>query len=370
MSTTSIRLFATTGDAVARLDSPDGQRWETSSSLEGSGSQCVAVDPHDPDRVFAGTFDQGLWRSRDGGASWQRVGEGPGGIAEGRVLSVAVSPSHRVDGVPAVYAGTEPSRLYHSEDDGATWRDFLRLPDLPSSDTWSFPPRPWTHHVRWIGLHHHDPHLIFAGIELGGVMRSRDGGATWEDRKPGSYHDSHAIATHPLDPTRVYEAAGGVSYDDATLHAILQLPDVVGIKVATLDSVMTFQRIARLMRSHPDTVLVTGADRFYGYSVRAGAPAALIGMGAALPDAQVELLQAFRDRQWERFVALSGLCDRLAQATFVEPMEGYIRRMLWAAAAEGAIPREACDDPWGPALPERERDAVERVIVDARAARP
>jgi 4-hydroxy-tetrahydrodipicolinate synthase len=168
----------------------------------------------------------------------------------------------------------------------------------------------------------------------------------------------------------LYEAAGGVAYDDATLHAILELPEVVGIKVATLDSVMTFQRIAALMRSHPDKMLITGEDRFYGYSVMAGATAALIGMGAALPDAQAELLHAFRDRQWERFVALSSLCDRLAQATFVEPMQGYIRRMLWAAAAEGAIPREACDDLWGPALPEREREIVERVVADARAARP
>ena len=174
----------------------------------------------------------------------------------------------------------------------------------------------------------------------------------------------------PVIAFYLYEAAGGVAYDDPTLHAILELPEVVGIKVATLDSVMTFQRIAALMRSHPDKVLITGEDRFFGYSVMAGATAALIGMGAALPDAQAELLHAFRDRQWERFVALSALCDRLAQATFIEPMEGYIRRMLWAAAAEGAIPREACDDPWGPPLPEQERKIVEQVVADARAARP
>ena len=186
---------------------------------------------------------------------------------------------------------------------------------------------------------------------------------------------SDAVAYHrrlgrelPVIAFYLYEAAGGVAYDDATLHAILDLPEVVGIKVATLDSVMTFQRIAGLVRSHPDKLLITGEDRFYGYSVMAGATAALIGMGAALPDAQAELLHAFRDRQWERFMALSALCDRLAQATFVEPMEGYIRRMLWAAAAEGAIPREACDDPWGP-LPEARRELVEQVIADARAAR-
>jgi 4-hydroxy-tetrahydrodipicolinate synthase len=174
----------------------------------------------------------------------------------------------------------------------------------------------------------------------------------------------------PVIAFYLYEAAGGVAYDDATLHAILDLRDVVGIKVATLDSVMTFQRIAGLMRSHPDKVLLTGEDRFYGYSVMAGATAALIGMGAALPDAQAELLHAFRDRQWDRFLALSALCDRLAQATFIPPMEGYVRRMLWAAAAEGAVPRDACDDPWGPDLPEQEREIVEQVVADARAARP
>ena len=101
----------------------------------------------------------------------------------------------------------------------------------------------------------------------------------------------------------------------------------------------------------------------------AGATAALVGMGAALPDLQADLLHAWRDRQWERFVSLSAFCDRFAQTTFIEPMEGYIRRMLWAAAADGAIPREACDDPWGPALDPREREAVEQVVTDARAAR-
>lgn len=173
----------------------------------------------------------------------------------------------------------------------------------------------------------------------------------------------------PVIAFYLYEAAGGVAYDDETLHAILDLPEVIGIKVATLDSVMTFQNVARLMRSHPGKLLITGEDRFFGYSVMAGATAALVGMGAALPDVQAELLHARRDGQWDRFVALSAVCDRLAQATFTQPMEGYIRRMLWAAAADGALPREACDDPWGPALPERERQDVEQVVADARAPR-
>jgi len=207
MPPTPYRLYAATGDGVARVDDPLGDAPAITISAEGRGAQCVAVDPRDPDRVFAGTFDNGLLRSGDGGATWQRVGDGS--IPHGRVLSVAVSPSHVVGGKGVVYAGTEPSALYRSEDDGDTWRDCPRLPELPSAPTWSFPPRPWTSHVRWISPHASDPALLFVGIELGGVMRSTDGGETWEDRKPGSQPDSHALATHPTAPDRVYEAAGG-----------------------------------------------------------------------------------------------------------------------------------------------------------------
>jgi 4-hydroxy-tetrahydrodipicolinate synthase len=167
----------------------------------------------------------------------------------------------------------------------------------------------------------------------------------------------------------LYEAAGGVAYDDASLHAILDLPEVIGIKVATLDSVMTYQRIASVLQRHPDKLLVTGEDRFLGYSIMLGARAALVGMGAALPDLQAELLRSWAEREYERFVQLSELCDRLAQVTFIPPMEGYIRRMLWAAAAEGAVPVQACDDPWGPALPEGERAAVDAMVRGARPAR-
>jgi 4-hydroxy-tetrahydrodipicolinate synthase len=189
-----------------------------------------------------------------------------------------------------------------------------------------------------------------------------------ERADPVGYH-ARLSRELPVIAFWLYQAAGGVAYDNATLHAILDLPGVVGIKVATLDSVMTFQRLAVLLRSHPDKLLVTGEDRFLGYSLMLGARAALVGMGAALPDLQVGLLRAYAERDWPAFHARSALCDRLAQATFVPPMEGYVRRMLWAAAADGALPPEACDDPWGPPLPPEERAAVERAVRDARSAR-
>lgn len=173
----------------------------------------------------------------------------------------------------------------------------------------------------------------------------------------------------PVIAFYLYEAAGGVSYDDATLHAILALPGVIGIKVATLDSVMTFQRIAAVMRDHPDKLLITGEDRFLGYSLQMGARAALIGMGAALTDLQAALLRLCASGDDRAFARLSARLDEFSQATFVPPMEGYIRRMLWALAADGVIPDDACDDPWGPELPAAERERVRRAVRDARAAR-
>jgi len=94
-----------------------------------------------------------------------------------------------------------------------------------------------------------------------------------------------------------------------TLHAIFTLPAVFGIKVATLDSVMTFQRIAAVMREHPDKLLITGEDRFLGYSLMMGARSALIGMGAALIELQASLLRSFAsgdDRAFLRLFCAAG----------------------------------------------------------------
>src|SRR6266436_4544093 len=204
-----VRILSVTGHAVARfrLDNPEPQLL-----LKGSQPRCIAIDPRDPERVYVGTADKGLWFSTDGGASWREAGPS---IDEPRVLSVAVSRSHQRSGVSVVYAGTEPSNLYPSEDGGLSWQLLPALRELPSASSWSFPPRPWTHHVRTIALHPADPESLAVGIELGGVMRSRDGGKTWIDHNPQAHSDAHQLLTHPLAPERLYEAAGqGIARSD------------------------------------------------------------------------------------------------------------------------------------------------------------
>jgi photosystem II stability/assembly factor-like uncharacterized protein len=186
------RLLVCTGDGLARLDGT-GRSWESALLLE----QPLRGVAAGPGRLLAGG-PRGAFLSTDDGASWRRAD-----LPETDVFSVAVGP---VDGT--LFAGTEPSRLFRSRD-GERWDELTALQAIPSRDLWSFPPRPWTSHVRWIAPDPHRPERLLVGIELGGLMYSDDGGATFTDHRPGAERDVHTLAWHPRVEGRAYEAGGG-----------------------------------------------------------------------------------------------------------------------------------------------------------------
>lgn len=163
--------------------------------------ECVAASPDEPRRAFCGTFDDGLYRTTDGGETWDR--RGADALAP-RITSVTVAP-HDPD---EVWVGTEPSAIYRSTDGGETWTERPGLTDLPTAEAWYFPPRPHTHHVRWIEVDPADRQRLYIGIEAGAFALSPDGGETFEERPPGARLDNHSLATHPDAPGRVYAAAG------------------------------------------------------------------------------------------------------------------------------------------------------------------
>jgi photosystem II stability/assembly factor-like uncharacterized protein len=187
-------LFVATGDAIVRVADGTGEP-----VLEQPGAQCVAVDARNRQRVLAGCRGGGAFESEDGGTTWRDAE-----LPATDVFSVAYSPA---DG--AAYAGCEPSALWVRRD--GAWEELSALRELPSAPPWSFPPRPWTSHVRWIAPSPHDAKLVLAGIELGGLMRTTDGGETWQDHRPGAQRDVHSLGWHPTEPGRAYEAAGGGS---------------------------------------------------------------------------------------------------------------------------------------------------------------
>jgi len=177
------------------------------------------------------------------------------------------------------------------------------------------------------------------------------------------HHEQLSKLGLPLVLFYLYEAAGGVCYTKTVLDELLTLPNVMGIKMATLDSVMTYQDVANHIQArHPDKLLITGEDRFLGYSLRRGAKAALIGMGAVCADLQAELIAAHVAGNAERFLELSDLVDQLAEVLFIDPMEGYIGRILYALARLGVIAADAANDPWGPALTAPELENIDTLL--------
>jgi photosystem II stability/assembly factor-like uncharacterized protein len=180
--------------------------WKGHESLKGTNPQSVVFDPLNLDRAYCGTFGNGLWKTDDGGKTWSNIGKDV--ISSPYIMSVAVSSLNSGNKFNKVYAGTDPSALYISNDGGDSWERMEALNELPSSKSWSFPPKPWTHHIRWIEPDANNSDYVFIAIEAGALVQSHDGGKTWIDRVEQGPYDTHTLVTHPKAPKRLYSSAG------------------------------------------------------------------------------------------------------------------------------------------------------------------
>jgi 4-hydroxy-tetrahydrodipicolinate synthase len=146
-------------------------------------------------------------------------------------------------------------------------------------------------------------------------------------------------------------------YPVGTLAELLAHPGVAGLKVARLhDAVACQHGIAAALAA--GRLAVSGEDRMLGASYLWGAQAALVGIAAAAVPVTARVLLAWSKRRHGEFVAASAALDRFAAATFGEPVDGYVQRMLWVAAAERRIPATHSVDPAAPRLPDGEHDRV------------
>lgn len=190
-------------------------------------------------------------------------------------------------------------------------------------------------------------------------------GAADKEFKIIAYHRMLAGYGLPLIIFYLYNAAGGILYSESVLRQLLALKQTAGIKMATLDSIMTYQRISTLVRAEfPDKVLISGEDRFLGYSYIRGAKAALVGLGAISPDLQTAMVAAYCNGEHARFLDLMGKVDQLAECTFIQPMDGYIQRILYVLALQNIIPIDAAYDPFGPGINEMERGKIRKTLME------
>jgi hypothetical protein len=185
---------------VTRAEQRGDGAWNVEASMGGKRVNSLAADRRIPGRVFAGTQANGVWRSDDAGRTWE-----PAGLTGKAVKSLAISSL-----VPGLmYAGCKPLGLFVSEDGGGSWKE---LPALRAARKWWWfspaEPPDWGAYPQALALSPTDPNIILAGIELGGVLRSADGGVTWSGHRRGAVLDCHSLMFHTTDGNRVYEGGG------------------------------------------------------------------------------------------------------------------------------------------------------------------
>lgn len=157
-----------TASGVFRRAAGEG-RWELQNKglPEGVHVQAITVHPTNPDVVYVGTQD-GPYRSLDRGQRWERL---PFPADGGQVWSILVHPSRP----RTLLVGTSPVGIYRSDDEGTSWR---RLPNAVQVERVKMP---FACRVMRIAIDPAQPEHIYAALEVGGAMRSLDGGETWGD---------------------------------------------------------------------------------------------------------------------------------------------------------------------------------------------
>ncbi len=173
----------------------------------------IAIHPTTPQLVYVGT-QNGPYRSSDGGEHWERL---PFPDKDMVVWTILLHPQNP----QTLFVGTAPPAVYRSEDGGEHW---TRLPIVEPAGMvqMGFPCR-----IIRLTADPSNPDELYAGIEVGGVIRSLDGGSTWEDctkelltftqqehlksqiaskTQIEGMMDSHALSVSPARPGTVFLA--------------------------------------------------------------------------------------------------------------------------------------------------------------------
>lgn len=190
----------------------------------------AVLDPRDRRTLLiasrTGHLGPTVFRSTDFGKTWKEAAAPPRfakAVEGARARAVDhvfwLTPGHPSE--PGVwYAGTSPQGLFRSEDGGQTWEGVRGFNDHPMYDTWTggeqdaTPDGPKLHSIL---IDPRDARRIYLGMSSGGVFTSDDAGAGWRPLNRGSRadflpnpdveygQDPHRVALHPLRPDRLYQ---------------------------------------------------------------------------------------------------------------------------------------------------------------------
>lgn len=159
-------------------------------------------------------FGPAVWKTTDAGESWTHSSQG---LAYEAGETPVKSVWTLAQGVDALYAGVEPAGLFRSEDGGETWQHVRGLTETPTRKDWM--PGGGGLILHHIVPHPRDPRQLWVAVSTGGVFHTADGGASWTPRNRGTRQDYapedqrypefgqcvHALAMAPGMPDRLYQ---------------------------------------------------------------------------------------------------------------------------------------------------------------------
>jgi len=197
-------LYVATDEGVVTLKSEDGRSWKQEHhGLKDWQIPEVAVSPDAPNKVFAGTRGDGVWVSEDFGATWKKPCYGKRGPGKVRCLTIDPLDAN------TLYAGTEPIDVFVSRDGAKSWERLDSVWHVPFIATVTYPVAAVEPHVRDIVIDPRDPNRMYVALQVGYMLKTIDGGKSWELLNKNFDCDVHTIVMHPQDSNKLYIATGG-----------------------------------------------------------------------------------------------------------------------------------------------------------------
>ena len=165
-------------------------RWEklTQGLPEAPAIRTIVAHPEDPECVFVGT-QHGPYRSSDYGARWEKLDVPDHGLP---VWSLTFDP-HDAD---VMYAGYENCEIFRSDDGGEHWQRLpvtVRFPEVTVA-----PGANPAKRVLGLAVNPANPEEIYGAIEVGGVIRTLDGGEHWQNTSHGQYVNDDTVDMHGI----------------------------------------------------------------------------------------------------------------------------------------------------------------------------
>lgn len=185
----------TANGALVFRENREAQHWDmVVHGLYGHKVACVVGHPDGT--IYAGAVNGTVYSTRDW-EHWTPLFEG---LKYTNVRALALDP----DEPNTIYAGTCPAAVFKSTDRGRTWKHLESHRQVEGSDGWSHPEPPYSPYIGRLFRLPNRPGTIFSSIAMGGVVASFDGGQTWESRQNGLPRQITDLSYHPGAPDRLY----------------------------------------------------------------------------------------------------------------------------------------------------------------------